>query len=425
MKDLLYIVIVLGIINLLRLGIFMVSADLYDLRKMWQARHKAKDSVPTKPYQPFISVIIPAHNEEVCIIRTIESVLANDYGRKQVIVVDDGSTDSTYNKLRYYKRKHKVPQLKVVHQKNGGKASALNNAFKNHARGSLVMVLDADSLLHPNALSRIVKHFSDKSLAAAASNVKVIEGQQILNVAQRLEYVVSYRMKRALSVLNMEYIIGGVGSTFRKAIVKECDYYDDDTMTEDIDFTLKVIAHKGNRAHKIIFAADVITYTEGVTTFKGLLKQRFRWKYGRMQTFMKNPQLFFSANSKYSKQLSWFYLPFVVFSEGMLLIEPILTGFVLYISLRFSGLPGLLSVYLVVSLFSLINIISEETEVVKNKLKLIGLVPITYPLLMIMSSVDFIVLVKSIRRFRALLKGTGGGSKWHHVKRSGAVVEIS
>ena len=226
-----YCVLVLGLVNLLRLAIFMVGADLYDICKAGGNRAKAA-------FRPFVSVIIPAHNEEVCIIRTVESVLANDYARKRIIVVDDGSTDSTYSKLRHFKKGHNLPQLTIVRQKNGGKATAINNAFKNHTHGSsLVMVLDADSLLDKSAISRMVEHFRDKNVVAAAANVKVIDSLQVLTLAQRLEYVVSHRMKRALTVFNMEYIIGGVGSTFRKSMVRTCNYYDTDTITEDIDFT--------------------------------------------------------------------------------------------------------------------------------------------------------------------------------------------
>ncbi len=416
-----YAILVLGFINVLRLAIFMISADWYDIRKMREERLSPR----VKQYRPYVTIIVPAYNEEMGVIRTVESVLANDYPYKQLIVVDDGSSDKTLSRLRAFKRKTKSKQLKIVHQSNQGKAAAINNALKRHARGSLVMVLDADSLLSSNAISNMVKHFEDSEVAAAAANVKVIDSNGILNAAQRLEYVVSYRMKRALTVLNVEYIIGGVGSTFRKDIIVACEYYDTDTMTEDIDFTMKIINRKGNRKNKITFASDVLTYTESVESFGGLLKQRFRWKYGRMQAFYKNRDVFFSTDKKHTKRLAWLYLPFILFSEAILLFDPFLTVFVLYASLRFAGLSGLLSVYAFVTVFSLINILSERTETRRNKLTLVGLVPVAYPLLMIMSLVDFMVLIKALYKFPDIVRNKNQVSHWQHVERTGAAANIS
>jgi cellulose synthase/poly-beta-1,6-N-acetylglucosamine synthase-like glycosyltransferase len=414
-----YGVLILGLVNLLRLVIFMIGADVYDVLR----QRKAKRTDPQE--FPYITVIIPAHNEEVCIVRTVSSVLQNDYARKRIIVVDDGSTDRTYRRLNHFKKKNNVTKLVIVRQKNGGKATAINNALKNHTKGSsLVMVLDADSILDPFAISNMVKHFQDKSVVAAAANVKVIDGYGLITLAQRLEYVVSHRMKRALTVLNMEYIIGGVGSTFRKSMVQLCDYYDTDTITEDIDFTLKVIAQEGNKRNKIIFTSDVIAYTEGVTKLNSLIRQRFRWKYGRMQSFVKNRSLFFSKDKKHTRQLAWLYLPFVVLSEFFLLLEPIFMGFVLYVALMYGGLAGVLTVYLTVTFFNLINVISDDSENSKSKVRLLMLVPFAYPLLLIMSYVDFIALVRSLARLPDLITRRNQGSHWQHVERVGKSVPL-
>lgn len=415
-----YCIMALSVINLLRLAIFMIGADLYDLFKM------SKPPIVGKPYRPFITVIIPAHNEELCIVRTVQSVLNNSYANKKIVVVDDGSTDSTYAKLRYFKAKHKLNNLKIVHQANQGKAAGINNALKNHTRGSsLVMVLDADSILDKNAIKRMIRHFSDKRVVTAAANVKVIDGFRPLTIAQRLEYVISHRMKRALTTLNMEYIVGGVGSTFRKDIVQACNYYDTDTMTEDIDFTMKVIAQQGNRKHRIIFASDVIAYTEGVVSFKSLVRQRFRWKYGRMQTFFKNKSVFFSRNTgKHTKRLTWAYLPFIVFSECILLFEPILIAVVMYLAWTYGGGGGLLTVYIMSTFFYAINIIADDSEALRPKLKLLSFLPFAYFLILIMSFVDFLALVMSMKRLHKLADDNGQHSRWQHVERVGKAVSV-
>lgn len=422
MKPIIYAIMTLGVINSLRLALFMVCADLYELRE--QLRRHKPGGKSYLPYNPRVTVVIPAFNEELCIIRTLESVLVNDYDNKEVIVVDDGSTDSTLGALYRYALSHNAANVTIVHQENAGKATAINNGIKNHATGELVMVLDADSILHPAAISRMATHFRDPQIVAAAANVKVIDSWRPLAIAQRLEYVISHRMKRALTVLNMEYIIGGVGSTFRRSMVEACNYYDTDTMTEDIDFTMKLINQKGNRANKVIFAADVISYTEGVTKFGSLIRQRFRWKYGRMQTFYKNRNVFFSRDKKHGKKLSWGYLPFVVLSELLLLLDPLITCFVLYLAFAYGGLQSFFGVYLFVSMFSLINILSEGTEPLKSKLRLALLTPFAYWLLIVMSFVDFIVLVQSVIKLPALLRGKNWVSHWQHVERTGGVVKL-
>jgi len=411
------IVLILGIINVLRLGLLSIGADIYD------ARHLLRRS-SNKMSMPRIAIIIPAHNEEVCIERTVMSVLANDYRYKKVVVVDDGSTDKTVTILRRLKKRLALKNLTIVSQSNGGKASAINNALKNHVKGcSLVMVLDADSILQKQAVSHMVAHFEQPNVVAAAANVKVIHGRQLLTIAQRIEYVVSHRMKRALTAYNMEYIIGGVGSTFRKSIVKKVNYFDTDTMTEDIDFTVKIINKRGNRENRIIFAADVIAYTEGVVKFKSLIRQRFRWKYGRMQTFYKNRSIFFSRDKKHTKPLTWVYLPFTLFSEFLLLLDPLLIVAVLTIAVLTSGLWGFLFVYLATTFFFTVNVLADDSETGTEKRRLLRYLPFAYFLVMIMSFVDFIALIKSIRQIHHLSSGKPTGH-WQHVERVGEHVAL-
>ena len=233
----------LSLLNFVRMFVYLLSSDIYDIKQIMKGRTKRR------AYRPLISVVIPAYNEEVGVIRTIESVLNSPYKNKEIIVVNDGSTDATLRILRNFQRKHKN-MIAIINQKNAGKAAALNNGIMNRAKGSLVMVLDADSLLHPESLQNMAEQFRDRKTIAAASNVKVIPSNSMLGLSQRIEYLISYRMKRALSTMNMEYIIGGVGSTFRKRQLIAAGGYDTDTMTEDIDLTVKLIRKYGNKKMK-------------------------------------------------------------------------------------------------------------------------------------------------------------------------------
>lgn len=415
------LIAVLSMLNFMRLIMMIVGSDMYDIKRMkvtYAARQKRQR------YQPLITVIIPAYNEEAGVIRTLDSVRANDYPRTQVIVVDDGSKDRTLSRLRQYQRKH-PGSFTIVHQENAGKAAAINRAVSRWAKGSLVMVVDADSLLKSDAIRRMVVHFRDRRIIAAASNVKIIPTNHILGIAQQFEYLISYRMKRALTLNNMEYIVGGVGSTFRRSALLKAGLYDTDTMTEDIDLTVKLIREYGNTYYRVHYASDSVAYTEHVLTFRSLIRQRFRWKYGRMQTLLKNQSLFFNRTRKYDRRLTWYQLPYALIGEFVLLLEPILVGYILYVVARYADMTSMVSVYVIVSAFVFAMFAAEPTETWRSKLRLTAALPIVYFLMYILTAVEFIALIQSLRRTKGLFHRTEQASSWEHVERQGGTVAIS
>lgn len=407
----------LSLLNFVRMFVYLLSSDIYDIKQIMKGRTKRR------AYRPLISVVIPAYNEEVGVIRTIESVLNSPYKNKEIIVVNDGSTDATLRILRNFQRKHKN-MIAIINQKNAGKAAALNNGIMNRAKGSLVMVLDADSLLHPESLQNMAEQFRDRKTIAAASNVKVIPSNSMLGLSQRIEYLISYRMKRALSTMNMEYIIGGVGSTFRKRQLIAAGGYDTDTMTEDIDLTVKLIRKYGNKKYRISYVANSVAYTEHVLTFGSLIKQRFRWKFGRFQTLLKNKNMFFSSSKLYDKRLTWLQLPYALFGEFVLLLEPLLVGYILWVTFMYADATSMLSVYIIVSSFIFLILLGEDTETFRAKALISVVLPVAYFLMYILAVVEFVALVKSIFMSKKVFKRDKMESAWEHVERSGANVVI-
>lgn len=412
---LIYILIAtLSVFNFVRIFTMLIGSDIYDIRHI-RAQHKAKSK---RSFTPLITVIIPAYNEEMGVIRTLRSVMENDYKNKQIIVVNDGSTDKTRAIIKNFQRKF-PDTFTLVNQENGGKAAGINRAVRYWAKGSLVMVLDADSIISQDGLRKMVAHFRDRNVMAAASNVKVLKSRSVLGMTQKFEYLISYRMKRALSYLNMEYIVGGVGSTFRRSVLVKNGYFDTDTITEDIDTTVKLIHNHGNKKWKIHYAADVVTYTEHVLTIRSLIKQRLRWKFGRFQTFVKHRELFFNRSGKYDKRLTWYQLPYALFGEFVLLLEPLLVAFIIVVSILYGDLTSLISVYLIVTGYVLLILIGENTESFSSKLGMsIGL-PFIYFLLYILSAVEFVALMRSIGRSRILFGSQELESTWEHVERTG------
>lgn len=408
---------ILSFLNLSRIFFMLIASDLYDMKQI------LIQQVKKRAYRPMISIIIPAYNEEIGVLRTVESVLASTYKNKEIIVVNDGSKDGTLKVLRAFQRKN-PGAIKVVSQSNAGKAAALNRGILKWAKGSLVMVLDADSVINPDGVEKMVAHFRDRRVIAAASNVKIIPTTRLFGITQRFEYLISYRMKRALSVMNMEYIIGGVGSTFRRSALVRVGGYDTDTMTEDIDLTVKLIRTYGNRSSKIHYAADSITYTEHVLNFKSLIRQRFRWKYGRLQTFVKNYRMFFSRSKRYDKRLTWYQFPYAVFGEIILLIEPFLVFYILYVTITYADVSSLLSVYLIVTGFIFLLLLGEHTEKLWMKVTLAMFLPFIYFLMYILSVVELVALLQSIKKVKPLLKREQEKSSWEHVERTGESVVL-
>ena len=437
-----WFIVVMSITNLVRMMLYLVGSDIYAIKQAY----RRKASRLLSPYRPRISIVIPAHNEASVIKRTLDSVCASDYKNMEIIVVDDGSTDDTAKVVRQYIRR--APLLKVesymaryarssklrrryiradidrkriilVSQLNGGKAAALNNAIMNHASGQLIMCIDADSLIARDGVSRAVAYFRNPKIVALASNVNILEDGTVLGLAQRFEYLISYHMKKAQTTYNIEYIIGGIGSTFRLSILKAVNYYDTNTMTEDIDLTMKIIA-KGNKKYRVAYASDCLTYTEAVPSFKSLIKQRYRWKYGRMQTFFKNPSVFFSHDRHQSKWLSWLILPHSIFQEALFLLEPVVVTFIAAVSIIYRDPFTFLTALTVITAYILANIWSSSHLTVKDRLRLSFYAPSMYLVLYALSIAEYAALIKSIKGLPKLRRSLSGErTTWISPERSG------
>ena len=116
------LIAVLSLLNFVRVLAMLIGSDIYDIKQIYRLKH-----APKSAYRPLVTVVIPAYNEEVGVIRTVKSVLQSKYKRIQLLVVDDGSRDKTYAKLRTFQRKHRGA-FTIIHQKNAGKAAAINRA---------------------------------------------------------------------------------------------------------------------------------------------------------------------------------------------------------------------------------------------------------------------------------------------------------
>lgn len=406
------IIVVISLVNIFRVGMNLAAAEMEDYQK-----EKNKQRFSEENQSLTLSVVIPAYNEEKSIFKTLAAVAANDYLYKEIFVVDDGSTDRTAEIVKEFLQKEESVPITLIRQQNQGKSVAINHAVANYTTGDLIMVLDADSLLEPDALTKMAAHFKNPKVMGMATNVKIMKHASWLNIAQRFEFLTAYRGKNAEQWLKTLYIVGGVGSTFRREVMLEAGLYDTDTVTEDIDFTMKLIHRFGNKHWIIGYASDVIVHTEPVIKLRSLIKQRFRWKYGRFKAFIKYHSLFFSTDKKYSKWLTWYTLPQSLLQEVFMLIEPFIFLYIQWIIFKYGDWATFLAANLFFATVVSFAVTSDQYESKKEKVKLLLLTPIAYWMMFILTIVEYISLLKSIVKIKDLLTNREQHANWEHVER--------
>lgn len=398
-----YLIITIWLLTVIRIVAGLVSSDIFIIRQTIQRRHKKRAHLPT------VSVLIPAYNEERVIERALQSVYDSNYpaSKLEIIVINDGSTDATKQLVEAFKRSHtRKCKVRLLNRRNQGKARALNYALRRTARASLVMCLDADSYVEANTLRRAVQYFRDRNVVALCTNVNVIEDGSMLSLAQRIEYLMGFHIKKGITFMGINYIIGGAGSVFRRSMLKRVGYYEGNTLTEDLDMTMKIITHKRPN-EKIAYAHDAITYTEAVHTLRALMQQRFRWMYGRVQVFAKYSDLFFSTNKRYARRLTWFMLPFALVQDAAFFCAPLVLGYLLYATARYGDLGLLTSGILAITLYLSLSILSSDSLSFKEKARLVYYAPPMYILIYLTTFADYYALVKAmvgVPRLRTSLK---------------------
>lgn len=268
-------------------GLFLFSLLYLGARRAKQERSRPTYSKEQKRNRG-VSVLIPAYNEEENIRSTIESVVRSQHVRKEVIVIDDGSTDSTGDVVQSVIAMYPQEQIRLARVRNGGKARALNHGI-DLARFGVCVVLDADAVLDPQALRRFLRHFADPKVGAVAGKVQTTGSRRLLDLFQTLEYAIGQNIdKKAFSALGAVGVVPGPAGAWDRSAVMTLGGFSTDTLVEDQDMTLRLL----RAGKKVIYERGAIAYTETPHTIKNFLKQRFRWIYGTMQCFWKNKGVF-------------------------------------------------------------------------------------------------------------------------------------
>lgn len=255
---------------------------------------------------PMVSILVPAFNESVCIASSIRSIAALDYPSKEILVIDDGSTDDTYWQAVEEGKRTRGVEVRVLSQTNGGKASALNRGIRE-ARGAFVMCVDGDSNLAPQSLREGMRHFVDPTVVAVAGNVKVVNRRNMLTWLQALEYVEGLNLVRsAQAFFRTVNIIPGPLGIFRREAILEVGGYSGATFAEDCDLTLSLLS----RGWKIKYEPRAIAFTEAPEELYPLLKQRYRWTRGILQALRKHRRMLIASGQGLGTRVTIAYMTF-------------------------------------------------------------------------------------------------------------------
>jgi poly-beta-1,6 N-acetyl-D-glucosamine synthase len=373
-----------------------------------QKRKEKKQTLHDLKGSPLVSIIVPAYNEEVNAVSSIQNLLRCDYRNFEIIFVDDGSSDKTFIKVSAAFHDH--PLVKFYTKKNGGKASALNYGI-SQSHADYVVCIDADTKLKPDAVRLLVRHFNDENTGAVAGTVKVGNEVNLLTKWQSIEYTTSQNFDRkAFVYVDAITVVPGAIGAFRKDAMMLAGGFTTDTLAEDCDLTIRIL-HEG---YHIANEPQAIAFTEAPETLRQFMKQRFRWTFGVMQTFWKHRTALFNLENK---GLGWAALPDILLFKYIIPLFAPVADILMFIGLFSSDSRAKIGKYyliflLVDALIAYIAFVFEK----EKPWKLIWLVPqrLIYRWIML------VVLFRAIRR-----AAKGELQYWGALKRTGNVKDIA
>ncbi len=428
------------------------------------ARQKGYADIADSPVTPPVALIIPAFNEQDAIVQTVLSVLELNYPEKEVIVVDDGSTDGTIAQLvkqfqltrmdliyrpslpaklptAFYFNPDR-PELIVVSKPNGGKPDALNVGI-NMARSPYFCTVDADSLIERDALLRLIAPIVHSSVRTVVSGgvVRIVNGCTLregriaeidlpktwVERCQVVEYIRAFLFGRpGWNFLNATFIVSGAFCLMERDTTIQAGGFSTDTVTEDIDViaTIHHFMRENKRQYQMVFTTDPICWTEAPRSLSMLARQRRRWQLGLMQTVMKHNKMIW--NPRFGL-LGVFSMPFHAYIEAVGCVIEAFGTFLVPFSFIVGAMPlplFLLIIFLAVgygTLLSMGAVLLEETTLHRYpRLKHVVILMIYA----IFENVGFRQIV-TLFRAQGVFRYFTGLRKWEHVEHEGAAPRVA
>ncbi|MEK6818731.1 MAG: glycosyltransferase [Nanoarchaeota archaeon] len=294
------------------IGFVASSFYVINLFAYYKRRQSERESIEKK-----VTILIPAYNEEKSIEKTIKSALSLNYPKEklEVIVIDDGSKDKTYELAKRFASNQNLV-VKVLTKKNGGKGTALNLGIKN-ASGEIIVSMDADSFVSPDALKKMIYYFKNEKVMAVTPSMGVYKPSGFLQRIQQIEYYMGVFLRKSFATMNAIHITPGAFSAYRKSFFEKYGGYDEKNITEDLEIALRI----QSKNFIIENSPKSVVYTIAPKSFRSLLVQRRRWYTGLVKNLWSYKKLFGFKKGP----LGYLVLPVAV---STILLSVILTSYV-------------------------------------------------------------------------------------------------
>lgn len=390
------IIICFASLLLTRYFIYMFLSPWNEIIELHKQRRRLESA---KNFNPRVSILVPAWNEEIGIITTVEALLKSTYKNLEILVIDNASKDNTAANVKALIARHRAQTrkltraekiiVKYLYEGHQGKGHALNLGLKK-ATGDIIMSIDADCYVPEDTVANFVKHFIDPRVMAAVGNVRIGNTETVIGVVQYLEFLFSFYFKKAESLVNSIYIIGGAAGAFRREVFDQLGPYSTTNITEDIELSMRIQA----AGMRIVYAHDAYVFTEGAVTLTGLMKQRLRWKRGRFETLVEHRYMFFSRQKEHNKILTWFILPLTMVGEFQLGLEILFLTFLYVFSFITSDFTSFFSGIFVVSSMFLIQVLFDHHR--DKTISFILLAPIGWLLFYVSTFVETSALFRAL-----------------------------
>ena len=270
------------VVGFVILCVCMVIYGLYSIAAMKYKKRKLKKHPPVinENYKPFISVMIPAHNEETVIARTVKNILKMDYENFEVIVIDDRSSDNTASVIKDLEAKY--PKVKALIREKGafpGKSAVLNDAFKI-AQGDAILVFDADATVEPDFLTKMVPNLEPADVGAVQAR-KIIRNSSynFLTRCQNNEYTFDTYLQAGRDAVKGAVELRGNGELIKREAIIDINGWNNYTITDDLDMSTRLHI----KGWDIRYCQEACVYEEGIIYLMPLFRQRRRWLEGTIR----------------------------------------------------------------------------------------------------------------------------------------------
>ena len=305
-------------------GLYSIAATKYQKRKL-----KMHPIVVNKNFKPFVTVMIPAHNEESVISNTVENILKMNYPNFEVIVIDDRSSDNTASVIKDLEAKHE--QVRALIRENDafpGKSAVLNDALKM-AHGEAILVFDADATVEPDFLNKLVPNLEPADVGAVQAR-KIIRNKDInfLTRCQNNEYTFDTYLQVSRDAIKGAVELRGNGELIKRQALEDIDGWNNYTITDDLDMSTRLHI----KGWDVRFCPDACVYEEGIVYVFPLFRQRRRWLEGTIRRYleyfgeaMKSKKMSLRARLDMAVYITQFIMPLWFMMEVAFRIIKLLT----------------------------------------------------------------------------------------------------